>query len=322
VISLFDGAGSGPIDERGGAGQGTGFVFDEDGYVVTNAHVVTEGQGGNLKKAKDVYVQFADGNEVPGKIVGFDPNADVGLIKVDPAGLKLVPLPLGRASAVRVGEPVVAIGSPFGEEQSLSVGVVSATNRTIEALTDFSIGDAIQTDAAINRGNSGGPLMDASGAVLGINSQIRTSSGGSEGVGFAVPVDTVRRSVAQLRSGGDVHYGFIGISSQPLFPQLADKLDLPVDEGALVADVVEDGPADKAGLKGGGDQIRFQSTFVKPGGDLVTKVNGRKVTRQDDLSDLIERYRPGDTVTLEIYRGKQRRAVRVKLAERPDKLPN
>jgi S1-C subfamily serine protease len=268
-----------------------------------------------------VFVQFADGNQVPAKIVGFDPNSDAGLIKIDSDGLKLVPLRLGHSASVRVGESVAAIGSPFGEEQSLTIGVVSATDRTIEALTDFQIGNAIQTDAAINRGNSGGPLLNARGEVIGINSQIRSSSGGSEGVGFAVPVDTVRRSLAQLRSSGEAHYGYIGISSQPLYPQLAKRLGIPVEHGALVADVVESGPADKAGIKGGGKEIRFQASLVKPGGDVVTKVNGVTITEHRDLGDLISRYRPHQVVKLEVYRGSDRRTVDVELGERPAKLP-
>lgn len=305
----------------GAAGQGSGFVLDDQGLIATNAHVITEGMGKKIKKAQHVYAQFADGNQVPAKIIGFDPNADVGLIKVDPGGLNLVPLPLGHSGTARVGEPVLAIGSPFGEEQSLSVGVVSATDRTIEALTDFQIGDAIQTDAAINRGNSGGPLLNARGEVIGINSQIKSSGGGSEGVGFAVPIDTAKRSLAQLRSHGTVRYGFLGVSSQALYPQLAEKLKLPVTEGALVADVVKGGPADRAGIKGGGKEIRFQATLVKPGGDVITKVNGRKVTREHDLGELISRYQPGDTVTLELYRGEDRRTIDVKLGERPADLP-
>jgi S1-C subfamily serine protease len=252
--------------------------------------------------------------------VGFDPNADVGLLKVSPKRLKLVPLKLGDSAAVRVGDPVAAIGSPFGEEQSLSVGVVSATDRTIEALTQFQISGALQTDAAINRGNSGGPLLNEQGDVIGINSQIKSSGGGGEGVGFAVGVDSVKRSLAQLRSSGKVRYAFIGVTSQPLYPQLARRLKLPVDEGALVAEVVKGGPADRAGIKGGGKEIRFQATLVKPGGDAITKVNGRKVTTKHDLSELITRYRAGDTVTLEVYRGGDRRDVSVKLAERPENV--
>jgi S1-C subfamily serine protease len=277
--------------------------------------------GAKISKASQVYVQFADGNEVPAKIIGFDPNADVALLKVDSKGLQLVPLDLGNSSKVQVGEPVAAIGSPFGEEQSLTIGVVSATDRTIDALTDFQIPDAIQTDAAINRGNSGGPLLDSHGRVIGINSQIRSSGGGSEGIGFAVPIDTVKRSLAQLRSGGRARYGFLGVSSQNLYPQLAHHLNLPVEQGALIADVVKGGPADKAGLKGGGKEERFQASLVKPGGDVITRVNGTQVTRTHDLSELIAHYRPGQTVTLEVYRGGKRREVRVTLGDRPGRVP-
>jgi S1-C subfamily serine protease len=220
-----------------------------------------------------------------------------------------------------VGEPVAAIGSPFGEQGSLSIGVVSAKNRTIEALTDFSISDAIQTDAAVNRGNSGGPLLDAQGRVIGINSQIRSAGGGSVGVGFAISIDNVRRSIDQIRSGGKASYAYIGISSQNLYPQLAKKLNVPVEEGALIADVVKDGPADRAGIKGGGREIRFQASLVKLGGDVITKVNGRRVTRENDFSEQITRFEPGDTISLELYRGNERRTARVTLGERPDQVP-
>ena len=178
-------------------------------------------------EGEEVYVQFPDGNQVPAKIVGYDPNADVGLIKVDPEGLDLVPLPLGHTGRSHVGDPVAAIGSPFGEENSLSVGVVSAKNRTIDALTDFSISDAIQTDAAINRGNSGGPLLDAHGRVIGINSQIRSSGGGSVGVGFAVSVDTVRRSIGQIRADGKVATPTSGSARSPSTRSSRSKLGLP-----------------------------------------------------------------------------------------------
>jgi S1-C subfamily serine protease len=323
ITSLFGSqGGSSPLGGGGSAGQGSGFVIDGDGHIATNAHVVTNGTGAKITKASEVYVQFPDGNQVPAKIVGYDPNADVGLIKVDPEGLDLVPLPLGHTGAVNVGDPVAAIGSPFGEENSLSVGVVSAKNRTIDALTDFSISDAIQTDAAINRGNSGGPLLDSHGRVIGINSQIRSSGGGSVGVGFAVSVDTVRRSIGQIRAGGKVRYAYIGVSSQPLYPQLARKLGLPVSAGALIAQVVKGGPADKAGLRGGGKEIRFQASLVKMGGDVITKVNGRPITRDNDFSKQITRYRAGDTITLEVYRGGQRREARVTLGERPTSVPS
>jgi S1-C subfamily serine protease len=297
-------------------------VLDGNGYIATNAHVITNGTGSRLTKAREVYVQFPDGNQVSADVVGYDPNADVGVVKVNPKGLDLVPLELGHNKEVRVGEPVAAIGSPFGEQGSLSIGVVSAKNRTIEALTDFSISDAIQTDAAVNRGNSGGPLLDAEGKVLCINSQIRSAGGGSVGVGFAVSVDTVRRSIEQIRGDGEARYAYIGISSQNLYPQLADRLDVPVRDGALIADVVEDGPADKAGIKGGGREIRFQATLVKLGGDVITKVNGRRVTRENDFSEQITRYEPGDTISLELYRGSERRTARATLGERPDQVPD
>jgi S1-C subfamily serine protease len=307
----------------GGASEGSGFVLNGDGYIATNAHVITNGTGDKIKKAKEVFVQFSDGNQVSAKIVGYDPNADVGVLKVDPKGLDLVPLELGHNEAVNVGDPVAAIGSPFGEQGSLSVGVVSAEDRAIEALTDFSISDAIQTDAAINRGNSGGPLLDSHGRVIGINSQIKSSSGGgSVGVGFAVPVDTVRRAIEQIRANGDVRYAYIGISSQPIYPQLAQKLNVPVKNGALIADVVKGGPADKAGLRGGGKETRFQASLVKLGGDVITKVDGRPLTRDDDFSSRITNYKPGDTVRLEIYRDGQRKEVSVTLGERPSLVPN
>jgi 2-alkenal reductase len=317
ITSLF-GGGEG-ADQA--AGQGSGFVLDGHGYIATNAHVVTDGTGSNIKKARDVYVQFSDGNQVRADIVGFDPNADVGVIKVRPAGLKLVPLRLGRTGAVEVGDPVAAIGSPFGEQGSLSIGVVSAKDRTIEALTAFSISDAIQTDAAINRGNSGGPLLDSNGRVIGINSQIRSSGGGSVGVGFAIPVDRVRNSVNGIRADGKVRYAYIGITSQPLYPQLAKRLDVPVSEGAVVAEVVKGGPADKAGIKGGDREIRFQSSLVRLGGDVVTKVNGIRVTREQDFSELITRFKPGQRIALEVYRGGDRRTANVTLTDRPANVP-
>jgi S1-C subfamily serine protease len=322
ITSIFGGGQGDTILGGGSAGQGSGFVIDGDGHVATNAHVITNGTGDKISEAKEVYVQFSGGDQVPAKIVGYDPNADVGLIKVDPKGLELVPLQLGHTGSVSVGDPVAAIGSPFGEENSLSVGVVSAKDRTIEALTDFSISNAIQTDAAINRGNSGGPLLDAHGRVIGINSQIRSSGGGSVGVGFAISVDSVHRSIGQIRASGKVHYAYIGISSQPLYPQLAHKLGLPVSDGALIADVVKGGPADKAGIKGGTKEIRFQTSLAKTGGDVITKVNGRPVTRANDFSEQITRFSPGDTVTLEIYRGNQRRTARVTLGERPNSVPS
>ena len=321
VVSIFDG-GSSPLKGGGEGGQGSGFVIDGDGHIATNAHVVTNGEGPSAKRAKSVYVQFSDGNRVSGKVVGADLNSDVALLKVDPAGLSLTPLSLGVSHGLRVGDPVAAIGSPFGEEQSLSVGVISALDRDIDSLTGFSIGNAIQTDAAINPGNSGGPLLDAGGRVLGINSQIKSSGGGGEGVGFSVPVDTVRRSLRGLRRSGSVSYGYLGVSALSLYPQLAARLKLPVKMGALVQKVVGGAPADKAGLHAGGDTIEFQGDRgIKSSSDVIVSVDGAKVTLRDNLSDLISRHAEGDKVKLEAIHDGQRKTIEITLGKRPASAP-
>ena len=263
IRSIFGGA-SGVLSAAPSAAEGSGFVLNKDGEIVTNAHVVTEGSGGDRSVADQVFVEFPDRNVVPADVLGFDPFADVALLKVKPDGLKMHPLELGNDKDLVVGQPVAAIGSPFGEQQSLSVGVVSAADRSVKSLTQFQIEGAIQTDASINPGNSGGPLLDGAGRVVGINQQIETSSGANDGVGFAVPISAVKRSLAQLRSGGKAEYAYIGVSSQALYPQLARRLGLDTDSGGLIAEVVPGGPADDAGLKGGSDRIRFQGAEYGP----------------------------------------------------------
>jgi S1-C subfamily serine protease len=234
-------------------------VINDRGEIATNAHVVTSGEGEQIKRAQEVYVKFSDDNQVPAKIVGFDPNADVALLRLETLeGLTLRPIPLGQGSDVRVGAPVIAIGSPFGEEQSLSVGVVSATDRAIRSLTRFDTLGAVQTDAAINQGNSGGPLINAEGEVIGINAQIRTSSGGGEGVGYAINVDQVRRSLDELRERGEVRYAYLGVSTTPVYPQLSERFKLGVEDGAWIQEIVPDGPADDADLKSGDGDVQFQ----------------------------------------------------------------
>jgi S1-C subfamily serine protease len=317
IISLF-GEGDGPLGSQAG-GLGSGFVLDGDGYIATNTHVVTNGTG--LSRARQVYVDFADGNRVSARIVGTDPNADVALLKIDPEGLSLTPLELGALEDLRVGDPVAAIGSPFGEEQSLSVGVISALDRNIESLTDFGIGDAIQTDAAINRGNSGGPLLDGHGRVIGINAQIKTETGEGAGVGFAIPVDAVKHSLALLREDGEAEYGYLGVSTQELYPQLAERLGLDVETGALVSEVVDDSPAEDAGLTAGDRLIDFQGqTDIAADGDVIVAVNGDDLTRTADLADLISRFNPGETVELDVLRDGDERTIEVKLGERPRRL--
>ncbi len=324
VLSLFNDGGAALLrqEDEGEGGQGSGFVLDGDGYIATNAHVVTTGEPPKAKRAKEVYVELSSGDRVRAKIVGDDPNADVALLKINPAGLRLTPLRLGSVRDLTVGAPVAAIGSPFGERQSLSVGVISALDRTIESLTAFQIGDAIQTDAAINPGNSGGPLLSAEGRVLGISSQIKSTSGGGEGVGFAIPVDAVRRSLRELRKNGEVDYGYLGVTSQSLYPQLARRLDLPVTSGALIVRVQKGSPADRAGLEVDDEKIDFQGQEDIPSdGDVVVAVDGRKLTQTTDLADLVSARSAGDEVTLEVIRDGKRRAVKVELGERPDEAP-
>jgi S1-C subfamily serine protease len=310
IRSIFSGG--------GGAAEGSGFVLNTDGEIVTNAHVVTDESSGKRVAAKEVFVEFPDRNVLDAEIVGFDPFADVALIKVEPDGFALHPLELGDDRELQVGQPVAAIGSPFGEQQSLSSGIVSATDRSVKSLTQFQIEGAIQTDASINPGNSGGPLLDAGARVLGINEQIETNSGSNSGVGFAVPISAVKRSVAQLQANGSVEYGYIGVSSQALYPQLAAKLGLDTAYGGLIAEVVPGGPAEKAGLRGGDGKLRFQAGEYRTGGDVILEAEGHKVVRPDDLARFVAYRKPGETVTLTILRDGERKRVEATLGKRQD----
>jgi S1-C subfamily serine protease len=301
-----------------GAAEGSGFVLNTDGEIVTNAHVVTDESSGGRKPAKEVFVEFPDRNVVAAKILGFDPFADVALLKVEPDGFPLHPLELGDDSNLQVGQPVAAIGSPFGEQQSLSSGIVSATDRSVKSLTQFQIEGAIQTDASINPGNSGGPLLDAGARVLGINEQIETNSGSNSGVGFAVPVSAIKRSVAQLQEDGSVEYGYIGVSSQALYPQLAAKLGLDTTYGGLLAEIVPGGPAEKAGLRGGDKKLRFQAGEYRTGGDVILEAEGHKLVQPDDLARFVAYRKPGETVALTILRDGEKKQVDVVLGKRQD----
>jgi S1-C subfamily serine protease len=324
VVTVFSVFGSDGLDsilgdegDGGGGGVGSGFVLNGEGEIATNAHVVTTGEADSLRRAREVYVEFADGNQVEAEIVGADPNADIALLKLDPSGLSLRPLPLGDSAGVEVGEPVAAIGSPFGERQSLSVGVISAVDRSIGSLTNFAISGAFQTDAAINPGNSGGPLVDGNGRVIGVNQQIKSRSGGGEGVGFAVPIDAVKRSLDMLREDGEARYAYLGVSSVELYPQLIDRFDLDVDKGAWVQSANPGGPAERAGIRGGSAPVTFQAQSFRPGGDVITKVESKPVEDSSDLADVIAEFEPGQEVTVEIHRDGETREVKVRLAERP-----
>ena len=319
ITAVFEGTRAtalGGADQQSG-GQGSGFIVSGDGEVATNAHVVSTGEDDEIKPASQVYVELSDGNRVPARIVGQDPNADLALLKINAKGLTLRPLKLGASGEVRVGEPVAAIGSPFGERQSLSVGVVSATDRAIESLTDFRISGAVQTDAAINPGNSGGPLVNARGEVIGVNQSIRSRSGGGEGVGFAVPVDTVKRVLGQLRDRGRVDYAYLGVSSAPLYPQLVKRFDLPVQKGAWLQEVTAGGPGAAAGLRGGSREQRFQAQTYSVGGDVITRIEDVEVRDADDLSEAIAHFDPGQKVELDVYRDGEKRTITVTLGKRP-----
>ena len=306
----------------GGASQGSGFVVSPQGYVLTNSHVITNAggdtAGSDARAAEQVFVEFQDGERVPAEVIGFDLFDDVGVLRVEPGRHRLVPLPLGDSAAVVVGEPVAAIGSPFGAENSLAVGVVSATERSISALTsDYRLVDAIQTDAPINRGNSGGPLLDARGRVIGINAQIRSSSGNAEGVGFAVPINSAKRSLEQLIESGRVAYAYVGISTDNLTPALARRLSYPISHGAVIVDVTG-APARAAGLRGGDESIVLNGEEVTIGGDVVVSIAGRPVRSGDDLVRIVTYIlRPGERVSFAIVRDGRRMRVPVTLGERP-----
>ncbi len=306
----------------GGAAQGSGFLVSDDGYILTNSHVITTAGEGSLvdepEQASEVYVQFHDGDRVPADVVGWDVFSDVGLLKIEPSSRELSALPLGDSGAVVVGEPVAAIGSPFGNENSLSVGVVSATKRSIDSLTSrYSLVDAIQIDAPINRGNSGGPLFNSNGEVIGVNAQIRSESGNAEGVGFAVPINSAQRSMEQLIATGEVSYAWLGVSTQTLTPSLARHFGLGAERGAVVQCVVEDSPALSSGLVGGPREEEFEGVPFRPDGDLIVAVDGNPIDSAEDLVRAIsQELLPGQTAELTVVRGGRTMEIDVTLAER------
>jgi S1-C subfamily serine protease len=301
-----------PQPEEGGSATGSGFVIDKEGHVITNNHVV-EG-------ATNVSVKLGDSEEsFDAEVVGTDPGTDIALLKVDAPAKEFHPLQLGRSSDLEVGDPVVAIGNPFGLDRTVTSGIVSALQRNIQAPNGFSISHVIQTDAAINPGNSGGPLINAAGEVIGINAQIATGGGGGNvGIGFAIPIDTLRDNLEQLKETGEVDHAFIGISGGDVTPELAKALNLPVEEGVLVQVVVEDGPADKAGIEGGTTSAEIDGAEVRLGGDIITEVDGKKVTSMDEMIELIDGSKPGDELELTVVRDGDEKTVEVTLGTQPE----
>jgi S1-C subfamily serine protease len=316
VYSYFDDR---PASEH--AAQGSGFVVSKRGEILTSAHVVTTAGSDDRDPdgASRVFVAFADGDRVPARLIGWDLYDDVAVIRADPGDHSLEPVPLGDSSRVVVGEPVAAMGSPFGNENSLAVGVVSATNRSIDSLTsDYTVADAIQTDAPITHGNSGGPLFDARGRVIGINAQIRSESGQAEGVGFAIPINAAKRSLDQLVRNGRVAYAYVGVNAEDLTPTIARRFDYEVERGAVVACVVPKSPGAKAGLRGGTEKRQLNGFEFRYGGDVVVAIGSRPVHDADDLVRVVsEALSPGQVVRFTVVRDGKRLVVPVRLGERP-----
>jgi S1-C subfamily serine protease len=291
-------------------GAGSGFVIDERGYILTNFHVVQE--------AQSIEVVLGDQTRYPGKFIGADQRNDVALVKIDPKGKHLVALPLGDSAKLQVGQKVLAIGNPFGFTSTLTTGVVSALGRTVQTSQTTLIDEAIQTDAAINRGNSGGPLINSHGEVIGINSAIYTPSGTTAGIGFAIPINTAKRIATDLINEGRVHLAFIGVQTIPVGGSLAQALELPVDEGLLVESAAKGGPAATAGVHGGDRVVMAGMQRIAIGGDVITAIDGTKIANTMDLSVVLNHKRPGDTVTVTVYRAGKKLDIPVKLGERTD----
>jgi putative serine protease PepD len=291
-------------------GAGSGFIIDPRGYILTNFHVV---QG-----AQSIEVVLGDQSRYPAKYVGADQRNDVALIKIDPKGKRLTALPLGDSSTLQVGQKVLAIGNPFGFQSTLTTGIVSALGRTVQTSETTFIDAAIQTDAPINRGNSGGPLIDSHGEVIGINTAIYTPTGTTAGIGFAIPINTAKLIAHDLMTEGRVRRAFLGVETRPVGPWLAEALDLPVQEGLLIERVTRGGPAERAGLRGGDRVALAGMRRILIGGDVVVAIDGQKVANQLDMNVLLNRKRPGDTVKVTIYRGGRKMDVSVTLGERTD----
>ena len=313
VAGLYESTRSGVVfvEARGqgpGGSSGSGFLVDDQGSIVTNQHVVDN--------AEEVDVRFGEGGDpVDARVTGSDGSTDLALLKIDPSDVDGEPLRLGSSGQVRVGEPVIAIGSPFGLRGTVTSGIVSGLGREIRSPNGFTIDDVVQTDAAINPGNSGGPLIDERGRVIGVNAQIASSNRSNSGVGFAIPIVTAKEVIPELRRSGEVKRAYLGVSTAEVDSEIARDLDLAADRGALVQSVVRGGPADDAGLRGGNRQTQ---QGLAAGGDLIVKVGDRDIADPSALADTIARLKPGEEVRIEYFRGDERRSAQVKLSERPD----
>jgi S1-C subfamily serine protease len=301
-----------PVPQSGGSGSGS--IIDEQGYVLTNNHVV--------EKAYKLYVSLSDGSRYEAKLVGADPESDLAVIKFTPAaGKKLKPIPFGTAKNLKVGQKVLAIGNPFGLERTLTTGIISGLGRPIQESETTILQNMIQTDASINPGNSGGPLFNTRGEMIGINTMIYSPSGGSVGIGFAIPVDTATRIVPQLIKDGKVRRGWIDVQAIQLFPDLVNYLKqsgkgAPVESGLLVSTVTSGSNAERAGLKGGTTAVRYGSTVFYIGGDIIVSIDNKPVTSIAQMYSALEDTSPGQQVAVEFYRGSRKMSIYITLSER------
>jgi len=295
------------------AGTGSGFLIDEQGHIVTNNHVVED--------AKSLEVTLADGTKVPATLVGRDPTNDLAVIKISVPGRRLQFIPLGDSGALQIGQLAIAIGNPFGLDRTVTTGVISSLNRSLRSDSGREMRGIIQTDAAINPGNSGGPLLNSRGEVIGINSAIFSPSGGSVGIGFAIPVNTAKRLIPQLIATGRVRHPWLGIAGITLSPELAQALDLPAEKGILVAQVYPRSPAARAGLQGGQRRVRVGNTILAVGGDILTAADGKPVESMDRLVAYLDDEKGvGQVVELTLRRGKETVRLSVTLGELPEQL--
>ena len=300
-----------PVPQEGGSGSGT--IIDTRGYVITNNHVINN--------AHRVFINLADGSQFEGSVVGADPENDLAVLKFDPPqGMELQTILYGDSSNLKVGQKVLAIGNPFGLERTLTVGIVSGLGRPIQISRNRIIRDMIQTDASINPGNSGGPLLDTQGRMIGINTMIYSPSGGSVGIGFAVPVNTAKRVVSEIMQYGKVRRGWIDATLVQIFPGLVRHARLPVNTGLLVSRTRRNGLAERAGLRQGSEPVQYGRSVIYLGGDIITAVNGMKTNTLADLYSALEACKPGDMVRIEIIRADRPITLEITLADREEVL--
>lgn len=290
-------------------GAGSGSVIDADGYILTNNHVI--------KDARRIEVTLYDGTKWPGRLIGTDPDNDVAVIRIDAPKNKLHPLPLGNSNELKIGQKVLAIGNPFGLSETLTTGIISSLGRSIRSQNHFLMEDLIQTDAAINPGNSGGPLLDSKGRIIGVNTAIFSPTGASVGIGFAIPVNTVKQIVPHLIEKGYVSYAWLGVTLFPVTPWVAKALKLSVDHGALVIELLKGGPAERAGLRGSDQRIQVGNVILPVGGDIILAMNGNEIKSYEELGRMIRKHKPGDQITLKIVRNRTPEKIRVTLGEKP-----